>query len=194
MKFFLKFILAPLIILGIGICIGIFVRDFPQFTLDHNVRLIEVLKLLTTIGIGIFIPLLVKKLIEDKRSFKNSLIEEVGSFNKIAERINERVVAVHGSKKLTQRDKDDFVLLFEIGDEEFNQLCDFITEHCNTEINALITKLKDKHIEYWKTLTGSEITKSTVKVIDDATFKKASKQFTEIKQITRKIKASINQM
>lgn len=194
MKVFLNYILLPLIILGLGVCIGIFIRDFPFFTLDRNIGIIEVFKLITTIGIGIFIPLIVKKLIEDKRSFKNSLIEEVGSFNKMATRINERLTAVYESGKLTQKDKDSFTVLFEIGDDEFNQLCEFITDHCSNDVKGIVDDLRNKQIEYWKTLTGSEITKSSVTKIDDQTFKKGSKLYSEIKQLTRKIKTSINKM
>lgn len=194
MKIFLNYILLPLITMGLGICLGVFIRDFPLFTLDRNIGVVEVFKLITTIGIGIFIPLIVKKLIEDKRSFKNSLIEEVGSFNKMASRINERLTTIYESGKLTQKDKDSFTVLFEIGDDEFNQLCDFITDHCSSDVKGIVEELKTKQIEYWKALTGSEITKSSVVKIDDQTFKKGSKLYSEIKQLTRKIKTSINKM
>lgn len=194
MKIFLNYILLPLFLLIIGICLGIIIRDFPKFTLDYNLKITDILKLILTFGIGVFVPLIVKKIIEDKRSFKSSLIEEVSSFNKIASRINDRLNTVHSSGKLTQKDKDGFVLLFEIGDDEFNELCDFITENSNTDSKTHIEILKVKHIEYWKTLTGSEITSSSVKKINDVTYKKASKLFTDIKTLTRKIKASINKM
>ena len=189
-----RFILLPIAFLIFGICIGIIVRDFPKFTLDYHLKITDILKLILTFGIGVFVPLIVKRLIEDKRSFKNSLIEEVSSFNKMASRINDRLNTIYTSGKLTQKDKDDFTLLFEIGDDEFNELCDFISEHCSTESKKHIEALKNKQIEYWKTLTGSEITSGTVKKISDSTYKNASKQFTEIKALTRKIKTSINKM
>lgn len=194
MKKILLYVIFPIVLFALGICTGIIVRDFPKFSLNYNLRITEVLGLLLTLGIGIFIPLIVKKLIEDKRSFKNSLIEEVSSFNKITLRINERLSTIHDSGKLTQKDKDGFVLLFEIADEEFNQLCDFIEEHSNSEIKVHIGLLQNKFIEFWKTLTGSEITKSSLRKINDETFKKASRQFVDMKAITRKIKVSINKM
>lgn len=58
---FLRFILLPLIALLVGICVGLIVRDFPKFTLDYNLKITDVLNVLVTFGIGIFIPLLVKK-------------------------------------------------------------------------------------------------------------------------------------
>ena len=189
-----RYLLLPIGFLILGICVGIIVRDFPKFTLDYHLKITDIIKIILTFGIGIFVPLIVKKLIEDKRSFKNSLMEEVSSFNKMASRINDRLNAIYTSGKLTQKDKDGFTLLFEIGDDEFNELCDFMTEHCNTESKKHIESLQTKQIEYWKTLTGSEITASSVKKISDLTYKKASKQYTEIKAITRKIKTSINKM
>ena len=163
MKKFLLYFILPLVLISIGICIGIIIRDFPKFSLNYNIRITEVIGLLFTLGIGVFIPLIVKKLIEDKRTFKNSLIEEVSSFNKITARINERLTTIHDSTKLTQKDKDGFVLLFEIADEEFNQLYEFIDEHSNSEIKIHLGLLQTKFIEYWKTLTGSEITKSSLR-------------------------------
>jgi len=189
-----RYLLLPIVFLILGICIGIIVRDFPKFSLDYQLKITDIIKIILTFGIGVFIPLIVKKLIEDKRSFKNSLMEEVSSFNKMASRINERLNSIYSSGKLTQKDKDEFTILFEIGDDEFNELCEFIKEHCNSESKKHIDDLQVKQIEYWKTLTGSEITASSVKKISDATYKKASKQFTEIKAITRKIKTSINKM
>src|SRR5690606_12568070 len=114
----LKFFLIPLVSLIGGVIIGIIVRDFPLFTINYNLKITEVLSVLLTFGIGIFIPLIVKKLIDDRRSFKNSLIEEVGTFVKTASRINDRITTIYESSKISQRDKDDLNLLFEIADEE----------------------------------------------------------------------------
>jgi hypothetical protein len=189
-----RYLLLPIVFLFLGICLGIIVRDFPKFTLDYHIKITDIIKIILTFGIGIFVPLIVKKLIEDKRSFKNSLMEEVSSFNKIASRINDRLNTIYTSGKLTQKDKDGFTLLFEISDDEFNELCNFILEHCNTESKKYIEDLKTKQIEYWKTLTGSEITVSSAKKINDLTYRNASRQFSEIKAIIRKIKTSINNM
>ena len=190
----IKYLLLPIVCLILGISLGIIIRDFPKFTLDYHLKITDVIKIVMTFGIGVFVPLIVKRLIEDKRSFKNSLIEEISSFNKMASRINERLNTIYSSGKLTQKDKDGFVLLFELGDDEFNELCDFITEHCNNEGKKHIEQLKNKHIEYWKTLTGSEVSSSSVKKISESTFKTASKQFTDIKAITRKLKTTIRKM
>jgi|GEM_PF-6211245 hypothetical protein len=194
MKRFLIYILLPLIILVLGICIGVFIRDFPRFSMNYNVKITEIISLLLTLGIGVFIPLIVKKLIEDRRSFKNNLIEEVSSFNKITNTINDRLTTIHSSGKLTRQDKDGFVLLFEIADEEFNQLCDFLKENSNSEIQNYIDELQIKYMEFWKTLTGSEVTKSSLRKLNDETYKKAAHQHVSMKTITRKIKVGINKM
>tara|TARA_B100000378_G_scaffold278257_2_gene280853 strand:+ start:543 stop:1127 length:585 start_codon:yes stop_codon:yes gene_type:complete len=194
MRRFLIYVLLPIIILILGISIGIIIRDFPKFSLNYNLKITEIISLLLTLGIGVFIPLIVKKLIEDKRSFKNSLIEEVSSFNKITNTINQRLVTIHSSGKLTRQDKDGFILLFEIADEEFNQLCEFLKEHSNSEIQTYISQLETKYMEYWKTLTGSEVTKSSLRKLNDDTFKKAAHQHVDMKSIARKIKIGINKM
>jgi len=190
----LKFFLLPLVTLVVGILLGIVIRDFPLFTLNYNLKITEVLSVLLTFGIGIFIPLIVKKLIEDKRSFKNTLIEEIGTFVKTASRISERITTIYESTKITQRDKDDINLLFEIADEEFNSLFSFIETHCQDGTKKELANLKAKWIEYWKILTGTEVTKSEVKRVDEITYKKAVKNFNELKGIVRNIKTQLNEL
>jgi len=193
MKIF-KFFLLPLLTLIGGVILGIIIRDFPLFTLNYNLKVTEVLSVLVTFGIGIFIPLIVKKFIDDRRSFKNTLIEEAGTFSKTASRINERVSVIYESTKITQRDKDDINLLFEIADEEFNSLYSFIETHCKDGTKKELTNFKAKWIDYWKILTGTEVTKSEVKRLDETTYKKAVKNFNELKGIVRNIKTQLNEL
>jgi hypothetical protein len=188
----IKLFIFPLVTLIGGIILGIVIRDFPLFTISYNLKITEVLSVLLTFAIGIFIPLVVKKLIDDKRSFKNSLIEEVGTFTKTATRINDRLTTIYEASKIAQRDKDDLNLLFEIADEEYNSLIGFIEIHCNDGAKKELNLLKDKWISYWKIVTGTEVTKSEVKKVDEVTYKKAVKCFNELKGIVRNIKTHLN--
>lgn len=188
----IKLFILPLVTLIGGIILGIIIRDFPLFTISYNLKITEVLSVLLTFAIGIFIPLVVKKLIDDKRSFKNSLIEEVGTFTKTATRINDRLTTIYEASKISQRDKDDLNLLFEIADEEYNSLIGFIEIHCNDGAKKELNLLKDKWISYWKIVTGTEITKSEVKKVDEVTYKKTVKCFNELKGIVRNIKTHLN--
>jgi hypothetical protein len=188
----LKFILLPLVTLIGGIMIGVVVRDFPLFTISYNLKITEVLSVLLTFSIGIFIPLVVKKLIDDKRAFKNSLIEEVGTFTKTATRINDKLSTIYEDCKISQREKDDLNLLFEIADEEYNSLMSFIEIHCNDGTKKELNLLKDKWIEYWKIVTGTEVTRTEVKKIEESTYKRAVKCFNELKGIVRNIKTHLN--
>lgn len=188
----IKLFILPLVTLIGGIIIGIVVRDFPLFTISYNLKITEVLSVLLTFAIGIFVPLVVKKLIDDKRSFKNSLIEEVDTFTKTATRINDRLTTIYEASKISQRDKDDLNLLFEIADDEYNSLIGFIEIHCNDGAKKELNLLKDKWISYWKIVTGTEVTKSEVKKVDEVTYKKAVKCFNELKGIVRNIKTHLN--
>lgn len=189
---FIKFVLLPLVTAIIGVIIGIIVRDFPLFTLNYNLKITEVLTVITTFSVGIFVPLIVKKLIDDNRSFRNTLIDESNNFIKTAERLDDRINELYSSKKLLQRDKEYINLLFEISDEEFNLLYSFLEQYCNSKAKGHLENLKNKWIEYWKILTGSEMTSKSITKIDDSTFKKATKTFSEIKSIVRNIKIHLN--
>ncbi len=190
----MKILILPTLTLCVGIALGIIIRDFPLFTISYNLKITEIISVLLTFGIGVFVPLLVKKLIDDKRSFKNSLIEEVNTFNKTTSRINDRIEMIYTSSKITQADKDGLTVLFEIADEEFNSLYSFIGNHCKPGTQKELENFKEKFIEYWKILTGSEVTKSDVSKIDDSTYRKANKTYQELKNIVRNMKAQLNSL
>lgn len=191
MKVIKNFVL-PFTALIIGIIIGRLMRDYPLITVSYNVKITEIISLLLTFGIGLFVPLLIKKVIDDKRSFKNSLIEEVNTFIKSTMRINERLDSIYSSAKITQKDKDGLTMLFEISDEEFESLFEFIKTHCKPNTSEELDRFKNKFIEYWKIVTGSEVTKSNVAKLDDTTYKRANKCYNELKGIARNIKAQLN--
>lgn len=189
---FVNFILLPLVTAIFGIVLGIIIRDFPLFTLSYNLKITEVLTVLITFSIGVFVPFIVKKLIDDNRSFKSTLIDETNSFVKTVERINDKISELHASKKLLKRDKEQINLFFEIADEEFNLLFSFLEPYCNTKTKKHLDNLKTKWIEYWKILTGTEMFSAKVSKIDDLTLKKAVRTFTEIKSIVRDVKIHIH--
>ena len=194
MKITLKYLIIPIITLVLGVVIGVFIRDFPQFSMDYNIKITDVLSIIVTLSIGLFIPFIIKKMIDDRNTLKNNLIEEVGSFVKIASKIDERITTIYNTNKITQRNKDDINLLFELADDEFNSLFEFLKENCDKESNKLLDKVKDKYFEYWKILTGTEIMKSNVKKITDSSLKSSSSVFNEIKTLTRKIKSQLINM
>ena len=76
---------STLILLS-GICIGVFIKNFPILEFDAKISLIEGLTFLLTIAIGVIFPLLINKWVDDNRTIKHFLVQEI---EQLVEEINE---------------------------------------------------------------------------------------------------------
>lgn len=65
---------SAILLLAIGVLLGIFIDDFPILTLDPSVGLLDAASLCVTIAIGIVVPFLLKKWIDDSKSAKGYVI------------------------------------------------------------------------------------------------------------------------
>jgi hypothetical protein len=191
MKVFLRYILLPSITLLIGFSVGIIVRDWPKFSMNYNIRITEVLGLLLTFSIGVFIPLLVKKLIEDKRTKNSHLLEEISGFSKMTENIHDYIQDVYNNKKILVKDKDYLNIQMDLLGKEFGEFHSFLTENCPSKISTHLEELKTCYFEYWQISTSIEVIGSSVKKIDDKTFKSICEKHTEMNKKIRRIKIEI---
>ena len=85
MRIFFRYILAPVLTLFLGIALGKLITDWPFFTINYEIKITDVFKILSTIGVGVFIPLVIKKLIDDKRTKNDNIIEELSGFRKMVD-------------------------------------------------------------------------------------------------------------
>lgn len=191
MKVFLRYILLPSITFFIGFSIGIITRDWPKFSMNYNIRITDVLGLLLTFGIGVFIPLLVKKLIEDKRTKNSHLLEELNVFIKMANNIHDYIQDVYNNKKILVKDKDYLNIQMDLLGKEFNEFHTFMLENCPKKIAAFLDDLKSCYIQYWQISTSIEVIGSSVKKLDDKTFKSICEKYTDLNKKIRRIKTEI---
>lgn len=191
MRVFFHYVLPITLGLILGIVIGIIIRDFPLLTFNREVKIIDVLRWLSTVSIGVFIPLVIKKLIDDKRTEKNNLIEELNYFSKVINTIQESISNIYCNNKIHRKEKDFLNLRFDLSDKEIQELCVFLTENCNKQVGTLIKELKYSYSEYWKVSTSNEVIGTSVKKINDHTYKKINSKHSEINKMIRKVKAKL---
>jgi uncharacterized protein (DUF2344 family) len=191
MRIFFHYVLPISIALILGVVIGVIIRDFPLLTFNREVKIIDVFRWVSTVGIGVYIPLVIKKLIDDKRSEKNNLVEELNYFIKVIDQIQDSIKKIHGNNKIYAKEKDVLNLQFDLSDKEIQELCNFLNDNCKKQISPLITELKDSYTEYWKVSTSNDVIASSVKKISDDTYKQISLKYTDINKKLRKIKAEL---
>ncbi len=191
MRIFLRYILAPILTLFIGIALGKLINDWPKFTINYEIKITDIIKIASTLGIGIFVPFIVKKMIDDKRSKKNNLLDELTGFSKTIENIHNYINELYKNKKIVARDKDYLNIQLDTSDREVTELCSFLLENCSKQTSSLLEEMKTSYFNYWKVSTSIEVIGSNVRKIDDATFKKISEKYTEINKKIRKVKSEI---
>lgn len=191
MRFFFRYILAPLLTLLIGIAIGKLITDWPKFTINYEVKITDIFKIVTTIAVGVFIPLVVKKLIDDKRSKNDNLLEELNGFSKMIENMNNYIHELYKNKKIISKDKDYINMQFDISGKEVTEICDFLSENCSKKTSTLLDDMKNAYLSYWQISTSITVIGSSVRKIDDSTFKTISQEYTEMTKKIRLVKSEI---
>ena len=111
-----------LVSLLIGLTCGLLWTDIPYIKFNNELKLYEVLNLLLTLSLAILIPFLIKKLIDDNRSIKSFLVDEVKSIISTLSKIESIISTSHTIGNLTQANKDEIIFLFHKTELQMNSL------------------------------------------------------------------------
>jgi hypothetical protein len=151
--------------------------------------LIEGASLCATIAIGIVVPFLLKRWIDDSKSAKGYVIGELREFLQDIGEISELTKNIFYNGKITPAEKTRINTSFETTDIKYNNLSNELKDFYDKETKELRDKLYQSYIDYWKFLTGSEIMSENFKCIDEKFYKQATTLYlnveTKIKDIIR---------
>ena len=182
-------IVSATLLLVIGLLLGIAIDDFPILTLDPSVGLLDAASLCVTIAIGLVVPFLLKKWIDDSKSAKGYVIGELREFLQDISEISELTKNIFYNGKITSAEKTRINTSFETTDIKYHNLSNELKDFYDKETAELRDKLYKSYIEYWKYLTGSEIMSEKFKCIDEKFYKQATTLYlnveTKIKDIIR---------
>lgn len=180
---------SAILLLAIGVLLGIFIDDFPILTLDPSVGLLDAASLCVTIAIGIVVPFLLKKWIDDSKSAKGYVIGELREFLQDISEISELTKNIYYNGKITPAEKTRISTSFETTDIKYTNLSNELKDFYDKETKDLRDKLYQSYIDYWKYLTGSEIMSENFKCVDEKFYKQATALYlnveTKIKDIIR---------
>lgn len=171
---------ASLLSLIGGILIGVFIKDFPVLKLDCAINIIDAASLLVTIAIGILVPFLLKRWIDDTRQTKGYVVEELREFLNDINEIPEFTKKLFYEGKISSSDKTRINATFETIDIKLSNLSHELEDFYNKETKPMREKLNECYMKYWKCMTGSEIMSTKFKTIDESFYKKATSLYLEI--------------
>lgn len=182
-------IIAAILCLIFGILLGVVIKDFPVLKLDPTIAILDAASLCVTIAIGIFVPFLLKRWIDDSRSARGYLVEELREFLHDVSEIYELTKDYFFAGKITPENKTRINTTFETIDLKLSNLFHELEDFFDKETKPLRDSLKEKYMDYWKCMTGSNIMSDKFKSIDESFYKEATALYlqveTKIKDIIR---------
>jgi hypothetical protein len=182
-------IVLILILLG-GICVGVFVKNFPILEFERKISVLETLTFLVTLAIGIIFPFLIKKWVDDNQTIKNYLVQEIEQLiSEIKE--NKTLIAqsfTDGEFKSEQRDKINFTFhSTELQIESIQK--QFEVSFPNSL--KIVEDMKDSFRVYKDYLTGGELMISTFVKIELPFYREHSNEYNKfeshLKEMIHKI-------
>lgn len=182
-------IIAAILCLIFGILLGVLIKDFPVLKLDPTIAILDAASLCVTIAIGILVPFLLKRWIDDSRSARGYLVEELREFLHDVSEIYELTKDYFFTGKITPENKTRINTTFETIDLKLSNLSHELEDFYDKETKPLRDSLKEKYMDYWKCMTGSKIMSDKFKSIDESFYKEATALYmqveTKIKDIIR---------
>lgn len=174
-----------------GSCIGFIWSDLPYVKFNNEIKIYEVFNLLLTIGIGLSVPFLLKKWIEDNRPVKTALAEEVKILLNYFDEIKSSMTVFHVNKSITQADKDKINYKFHQAELKIDSLAGQLDVSFSSQSKAMIADLREKYHVYKDFLTGGELMLSNFITVDDRFYREhnnaLAKLDTHLKTLIHKI-------
>ena len=167
-------------IFALGLVIGLIWKDIPLIKFNPELKIYEVANLFLTLAIGITIPLLVKKWIEDNRSIKSSLEGEIKNIICTLDKIKLLISNCHSCSSISKEQKDEINYLFHSLELQINSLNEQLKISFVSQGRKIIEKLKENYHNYKDYLTGGELMLSSFVNVDDRFLREHNTEYSKI--------------
>lgn len=141
----------------VGCVVGHLWNDIPLIKWNPEVKIYEVANLILVFSIGVFVPFFIKRWIEDSRSVKSCLIDELKSAMRISDEIRTIIDRCQASSSITQADKDQISYLFHRSEQMIDSFDVQMKVSFPHAVNSTVRDVKEAHHAYQNKLTGGEL-------------------------------------
>lgn len=164
----------------LGLSLAKLVYNFPFVKFDGTINVVDLGHLLVTIAIGVAIPLLFKKLIDDSRHIKSFLAEEVQELVSILKEIRELISVLHSNGKVTPKDKKEIVYIIHRADLQISSLTEQLEVSFNHKSSGIVAAIKEEYFGYDDFLTGGKLMTKKFDRIDDTFYRTHNTKFSHL--------------
>ncbi len=180
-----------LILLISGIAIGLVWEDLPYVKFNPELKLSEVANFILTLTLGLVIPFMVKKWIEDNRAVKSALVDEIKNIIYTLNKIKSLIDTCHNSNNISKEQKDDINFYFHESELQINSFEQQLKISFPNECNSITQNLKSNYFQYKDYLTGGELMLSSFERIDSRFYREHKNELfkieTHLKTLIHKI-------
>lgn len=192
MKAFLYKFLLPILCLVFGVLLGIVIRDFPKFKLVYELKITDVFQNIITLGVGVFVPILVKKIIDDSRSVKNTLLKEVEIYEEQVKSIYQLFKQSYTNNKISQTNKENLNFSLEQAETKLDSLKFCLNEQMPKSLDKELAELSNSQNCIWKKLTGQSLSPKSITKIDQTLYNEVTKLDADLHNTLTKLKTKIH--
>jgi hypothetical protein len=141
----------------LGGLVGHLWNDIPLIRWNPELKIYEVLNLILIFSIGIFVPFFIKRWIEDSRSVKSCLIDELRSAMRVSDEIRTIIDRCQAGSSISQSDKDQISYLFHRSEQMIDSFDVQMKVSFPHAISTTVREVKEAHHAYQNKLTGGEL-------------------------------------
>lgn len=164
-----------------GLILGIIATNIHFLTLSKEFRLFEILNFVITCIIGLAVPLLIKKWIDDSRHVKNYIIEDIKMLVETITEINDNIESCYNSGSINSKNKNQINFSFHKSELQISSIDEQIEVRFGKNKKEMVAKIKEAHDKYWKFVTGGKLMSSSFKKIDEDFFRQSVTEYIRVK-------------
>ncbi len=163
-----------------GVVLDRFVRNYPLFSLDKKLDVIEIGTLVATIAVAFMIPRYITKFIEDVRGVKQMLIEELRELLEISNEIQTVIKDAHYCGNFTPDNRDKVVRTFHELELKTDSIVSQTTEAFGKKVECTNQSIKNLVMDYQDAITGGELMMSSFSKVDERYFRELNTAHSKI--------------
>lgn len=187
------FLTISLILILFAFTIGVCIKNWPFVKFDGEFSISDVLGFGLTIILAFIVPVWIKHFIDKGNKVNEMVHDEVSRYRNHLEDIHSRYIVFYNSHKLSKNNKVELNVLSEMLDAKFEILRIILSERCKSNAEKLILQLKNKQIELWQCLTGSQINSDDVTEITNSMWREEIQLYQEISEIIVQINLLVSE-
>ena len=158
---------------AIGILLDVFIK-LPNKYFQTQINIVELANLLATILVAFLIPLFISKIIDDNKSIKACLIDELKALLNTIHGANEIIVSAYDKGSITKKDKDKIIWIQTETELKITSFQEQINIAYKNQAKSMCDELKKYCVDYMDFLTGDNVMLSSFKKVD-ITFLRSNK-------------------